>query len=560
MGASVVIIGGGIAGMSAAHELIRRGFSVEVFEANGIPGGKARSVSVPHTGTDGRRDLPGEHGFRFFPRFYRNLPDTMKTTPIGDGRKTAFDNLVQADRELISREGSPNLLLPARFPRTLGDFKLLFRDATAPLGLTEEEKHFAAERMWQIATSCDERIANDYERLGWWEYVEADRFSKAYRALFAVGFTRTLVAARARSASTAVGGTVLLQLIYGAMMPGSSTDRLLNGPTNDTWIDPWLAYLRQQGVNYHLNAPVTHIACVDGRIDHITVQVEGQTRQVSGDAYLCAVPVEVMAKLLPASDILKYDPSLETILDLANDVAWMNGMQLYLSKDITVDAGHTMYVNTPWALTSVSQAQFWPDVKLADFGNGKIKTILSIDISNWEADGVLKYPPDGKPKAAKECTRQEIKDEVVAQLMMSLNKEGKLPVFSADDVSEWYLDGDIEPVDIYSGKVEMSDVEPLLVNKINTWHLRPEAHTQIPNLFLASDYVKTDVSLATMEGANEAARRAVNSIIDATGARAKYCEVYGLKEPWILGLYRRADRRRYERGLPWNGKLGLFGI
>ena len=31
--AKVVIIGGGVAGLSAAHELINRGFQVEVYEA-----------------------------------------------------------------------------------------------------------------------------------------------------------------------------------------------------------------------------------------------------------------------------------------------------------------------------------------------------------------------------------------------------------------------------------------------------------------------------------------------------------------------------------------------
>ena len=73
----VIILGGGIAGLSAAHELIERGFDVEVYELLPIPGGKARSFPVPGSGKDGRKDLPGEHGFRFFPRFYRHIIDTM---------------------------------------------------------------------------------------------------------------------------------------------------------------------------------------------------------------------------------------------------------------------------------------------------------------------------------------------------------------------------------------------------------------------------------------------------------------------------------------------------
>src|SRR4051794_11498385 len=68
---TVIVIGGGVAGMSAAHELIERGYTVRVFERQALPGGKARSVTVDGTGKNGRKDLPGEHGFRFFPRFYR---------------------------------------------------------------------------------------------------------------------------------------------------------------------------------------------------------------------------------------------------------------------------------------------------------------------------------------------------------------------------------------------------------------------------------------------------------------------------------------------------------
>ena len=83
MAPKVIILGGGIAGLSAAHELIERNFDVEVYEPLAIPGGKARSFPVPGSGKDGRKDLPGEHGFRFFPRFYRHVIDTMSRIPYG---------------------------------------------------------------------------------------------------------------------------------------------------------------------------------------------------------------------------------------------------------------------------------------------------------------------------------------------------------------------------------------------------------------------------------------------------------------------------------------------
>ena len=101
----VIVLGGGVAGMSAAHELIERGFEVEVFERQQIPGGKARSIAVeePFIGRqpvggkafDSARYrsrkpwLPGEHGFRFFPGFYRHVVDTMSRIPYRDGKTVA---------------------------------------------------------------------------------------------------------------------------------------------------------------------------------------------------------------------------------------------------------------------------------------------------------------------------------------------------------------------------------------------------------------------------------------------------------------------------------------
>src|ERR687891_297022 len=105
----VAILGGGVAGLTAAHELAERGFEVVVLEARDIPGGKARSLPVPGSGAGGRSDLPAEHGFRFFPGFYQHLPDTMRRIPDGGG--TVLDNLTGATRILLAQAGRGNQLV-----------------------------------------------------------------------------------------------------------------------------------------------------------------------------------------------------------------------------------------------------------------------------------------------------------------------------------------------------------------------------------------------------------------------------------------------------------------
>src|SRR3954451_24310902 len=94
-GRTVGILGGGMAGLTAAHELAERGFKVTVYERNAL-GGKARSIPVAGTAAGGRRDLPGEHGFRFFPGFYHHVPDSMRRIPFAGNQNGVWDNLVDA--------------------------------------------------------------------------------------------------------------------------------------------------------------------------------------------------------------------------------------------------------------------------------------------------------------------------------------------------------------------------------------------------------------------------------------------------------------------------------
>src|SRR6185436_11649089 len=250
MSTKVIVLGGGVAGMSAAHELVERGFDVVVLESGDIAGGKARSIPVFHEGEDTsghqvadgagssiQHRVPGEHGFRFFPGFYKHVIDTMRRIPSFDGSKVA-DHLV---------------------PIT------------------------------------------------------------------------------------------------------GSTDRVLDGPTNLVWIDPWLAYLESRGVRYVKNARVEEILYENGRITGVVARQQGQRIMVHGDHYVAALPLEDIAPLV-SDRLAAADPTLANLRALAPNLEWMNGVQFYLHRAVPSAHGHVIHIDTEWALTSISQLQFWRDV------------------------------------------------------------------------------------------------------------------------------------------------------------------------------------------------------
>ncbi|WP_110986727.1 hydroxysqualene dehydroxylase [Acaryochloris thomasi] len=637
----VVVLGGGVAGMSAAHELAERGFDVAVYDARDLPGGKARSIPVPDSGKNGKLDLPGEHGFRFFPGFYQHVTDTMKRIPYING-SSVFDNLVDATQISIPRLGKETIVMPAKSVTSLTDVRLLVNvllqllsnQGKTQIQISEEEISFFTQKLWKIITSCKERRLAEYEKIDWWNFLEADKFASSdseYVNLLVKGLTESLVASKAKLASTKTVGDILLELLLDLANPTITTDRLLSGPTNKTWLSPWLSYLQSLGVNYHLNNLVTSLNYAAGKIESATIKdIETNEKyEVQADYFIAALPVEVMAKLVIKSNLGQHDRALANITKLTESVAWMNGIQFYLSEDVRIAKGHILLVDTPWALTAISQKQFWPDVDLSQYGDGRVKGILSVDISDWgpfpgldenrgESQGIK------IKKFARDCTDAEIKEEVWEQLKQSLNVGGyevlkdehllddltfldpdivdihgelfpeksQLPSPNLDrELYRWIeadktaeeiaqatdmgleeisaeLDalvelGFIEEIINNNGKKTYNlllpisenqlkiNLEPLLVNLVDTWKLRPQATTQIPNLLLASDYVQTNTDLATMEGANEAARRAVNAILKSSGSTARPCRIWDICEPKIFAPLRLYDQLGYQKGLTW---------
>ena len=289
----------------------------------------------------------------------------------------------------------------------------------------------------------------------------------------------------------------------------------------------------------------------------VTELSSNQSRTVTGDYYISAMPLEQISKLINP-DMITVDTTLNFLVELSSrqsqSLNWMNGIQYYLNQDVPLNKGHIIFIDSPWAVTGISQIQFWNGFNLSKYGNGA-RGILSVDVSDWFTKGF-------NGKTAEECSLAEIIDEVWEQMERSLNFNGSKLIDHSMIVGT-HVDCDIYEKAKSLGNHFNSEhnTEPLLVNTANSWSMRPEAFTNIKNFLLASDYVRTYTDLATMEGANEAARRAVNGIITKTGSNAPYCKIWKLHEPGVLGVLRWLDKRRYEKGLPWTNEVPwLFKI
>jgi uncharacterized protein with NAD-binding domain and iron-sulfur cluster len=524
-----------------------------VFEPKAL-GGKARSIPVPGTGAGGRADLPGEHGFRFFPGFYQSVPDTMRRIPVSGNPNGVFDNLVNASQELLIFPGDKQLWAPPSFDASglQEGIASLVTGIGIAAGVPANEIEYFVRRLVVFMTSCDARRVGEWEYVPWWDFTNAANFSAEYQTVFGTGLTKDLVAAKGTLASTRTVGLMAEAFVYAELaqyVPSirqqsgyGDADRLLDAPTNEAWIDPWVAYLKSIGVEFVSGYAASKLHVKRGRI--VGAQVTSTTGRhhrvdsVVADYYVAAMPVE-KARLLFDKPVRAAAPELELLDKLTVD--YMNGIQFFLNRLPSEQIhGHVAFLGSPWALTSIDQGLFWKRDIAKQYGNGTVSDVYSVDISDFFTPGIL------YGKQAVDCTPQQIANEVWAQMKEALNTSG-MQVLADDMLVSWFLD----PAVTYpKGGGPAVSTEPLLINTAGSLNDRPNSYTSIPNLFLAADYVRMNVDLATMEGANEAGRQACNAILQAAGSTAEPATLGKLWQPDELSAEYRLDAQRYKARQP----------
>ena len=289
-GKTVVILGAGVGGLTAAHELVRRGYRVEVYERNAEPGGIARSATEP----DGEHNEAAWHAVA---GGYNHLLRILGEIPAADGKGTVVEHLVPTQVIMYGRTGDKTFVDLGNSFITAGGVRK-FLDLRRKMG--GEPRHGArrredgcAPRIRSLRTPGPARRAEGVT----WEALIADLSDEAKEWASNLLGTFTGMDPRAVSAHCYLH---LARAERMADFPGATRspdgDPIsfyhFDGPMNRMWFDPWVRHLQSLSVRVHLGTPIAEIRCSAGRVEELLLST-GEI--VRADHYVAALDPGALA-------------------------------------------------------------------------------------------------------------------------------------------------------------------------------------------------------------------------------------------------------------------------
>ena len=158
------------------------------------------------------------------------------------------DHLVKPEWAAYARRNTPLFRIRTDLPDSAEKWGAAIGTlfGNPPLRLSPFEVAFALLKLANAMSMCIERRENELDGRTWWDYMRADEMSPQYQSIVVDGLTQNFVAMDARDSSTKSVINILARLLDDFLRMGRPMDRILDGPTSDVWIDPWVGYLKAE--------------------------------------------------------------------------------------------------------------------------------------------------------------------------------------------------------------------------------------------------------------------------------------------------------------------------
>ena len=520
----VIIIGGGIAGLSCAYDLQKAGFQVELYERNNVCGGQARSIKA------GR--CSNTYAWRIWATSYYNFLDISKQIPVGD--KTVFDNFVAlpsysrkegigTGRNGDSLDGQPN---PRKFKSKIEYARLILK-------------------ILNMIMMSDERLReND---ITFYDYIDPKEQATIDWVHEFVGPIIGMEAKRATLYCIAKGWPVTYVSMGLWNKFQGNTVYVVNAPYNDAIFTPWVKHLQEQGVKINVNTKITDIT-----FDHKTNKISSITtdqQKVTGDEFVICLDQTAVNKLFSSKQKLMRIPMINKATQLmkyGNEMYF--GMVLYFSEPFSVPLASGCAQDQPWKPVIQNFSAVWEDKYIKECDAAEILQVSCLNLVRGHNGKILA-----------DCSVEEILQEIFFELH---NTEFLHNVTTKDGNSIWdsFIDYNVWPYwkTGADGKIYNTIDEYKLSINPKCWELMPNIKTPIDNMYFGSVIAKADTPMVSMEFACYNGRKAAQAISEKYNAvKSKVYNHPGIL-PTLLGPVRRLDGLFFKLGIKVNWVIAIL--
>jgi hypothetical protein len=460
-----------------------------------------------------RAILPGEHGFRYFPSYYRHVFDTMRRIPLYDHNslptsRTTYDNLVALPNIGIASEKRPPFVLnweSYRFPDSVARAE---RETINlyDLGITPQDLFQFSLRVLRYMLTCPQRRARELENISWWQYLEGHNpitggklycYSEAFSHLVKSS-GRVLVALDGEWADARTTGNTYVQLLTDVLVPTEGTHATLNGPTSEAWFTHWHTHLHRLGVQF-LHGTLEGFEPVAGAagqrfVPRVALPPGARRPPMDPDAYY-VVAVDVLAAeeltrqlprigvpaqlqgyttLVPAQagqpGSIPRDPRREPGRRGWDRLQTLSGIQYFFTTELNLIDGYLYLLDAPWGISAICSPIAWQHRPV--LGLNRYQSLLSVDIGEWRENS-----PIAEGASAWKSTPMELGKETWRQLRATLEgRENQRPFlhFNPPEPAFVHIDQGLvfEGSDPRSARILRNDT-PFLLPTVGDWQYRP---------------------------------------------------------------------------------------
>jgi uncharacterized protein with NAD-binding domain and iron-sulfur cluster len=310
---------------------------------------------------------------------------------------------------------------------------------------------------------------------------------------------------------------------------------VMNGPTSDVWINPWINDLKKNGVTILTNTELVKINYNNNNITSVDIKQNGVINQLTSKEYILSINPFNTVDILRNSKMQSLYNNFKSLTDTTKSK--QISFRIGINKEIKYPIDNIAFVmnDSEFNITWYPQEKLWKQ-------KPKIKSLWSGTIIDFEKKGELFNKP------AEHLDNEELKKEIIYQILRS--KSFRKLIY---DNNGFYINKeDIEYIEIWYEWNFNNDIQEQTnkkwVNNIYNEKFRPLQKTEYENLFLSGAHTKTSINIWSMEGAIESGKITANYILD------KYnkpnIEHYKHDAPFYIKFIQYIDNILYKLYLP----------